>query len=104
MDMGVMKPPVGAVPVATEVVHLGQFTANVTYTGSVAPLQEQVVYPRVEGYLRNLSVYNGDRVSGNQLIGVVDSPDLQSKVAEAAAGHAAATSEIPTAQYNVARM
>lgn len=104
MDMGVMKPPVGAVPVATEVVHPGQFTAKVTYTGSVAPLQEQVVYPRVEGYLKNLSVYNGDRVIGNQLIGIVDSPDLQSRVAEAAAGHAAATSEIPTAQYNVARM
>lgn len=104
MDMTVMKPPVGAVPVATEIVHLGRFAAKVTYTGSVAPLQEQVVYPRVEGYLKNLSVYNGDHVSGNQLIAVVDSPDLQSKVAEAAAGRLAASSEIPTAQYNVARM
>jgi len=104
MDMTVMKPPVGAVPVATEVVHLGRFSAKVTYTGSVAPLQEQVVYPRVEGYLKNLSVYSGDRVSGNQLIAVVDSPDLQTKVSEAAAGRAAASSEIPTAQYNVVRM
>lgn len=104
MDMTVMKPPVGSVPVATETVHLGRFTAKVTYTGSVAPLQEQVVYPRVEGYLKSLSVYNGDHVSGNQLIAVVDSPDLQSKVAEADAGRNAAASEIPTAQYNVARM
>lgn len=104
MDMTVMKPPVGAVPVATEVVHLGQFSAKVSYTGSVAPLQEQVVYPRVEGYLKNLSVYNGDKVSANQLIAVVDSPDLQSKVAEASAGRVAAASEIPTARYNVARM
>jgi HlyD family secretion protein len=104
MDMTVMKPPVGAVPVATETMRLGRFSAKVTYTGSVAPLQEQIVYPRVEGYLKNLSVYNGDRVSGNQLIAVVDSPDLQSKVAEAAAGRVAASSEIPTAQFNVARM
>lgn len=104
MDMTVMKPPVGAVPVAAETVHLGRFSAKVTYTGSVAPLQEQIIYPRVEGYLKNLSVYNGDRVSGNQLIAVVDSPDLQSKVAEAAAGRAAASSEIPTAQSNVLRM
>lgn len=104
MDMTVMKPPVGAVPVATEVVHLGEFTAKVTYTGSVAPLQEQVIYPRVEGYLKSLTVYNGDRVAANQLIAIVDSPDLQSKVAEAAAGHSAASSEIPTANYNVARM
>ena len=104
MDITAMKPPVGAVPVATEVVHLGAFTAKVTYTGSVAPIEEQVVYPRVEGYLKNLSVYSGDRVSANQLIAVVDSPDLRSKVAEASAGQAAAVSEIPTAQYNVARM
>jgi len=104
MDMTVMKPPVGAVPVATEVVHFGQFTSKVTYTGSVAPLQEQVIYPRVEGWLKSFNIYNGDRVSANQLIAVVDSPDLQSKVAEAAAGRSAAASEVPKAQYGVAQM
>ncbi len=104
MDMTAMKPPVGSSPVATEVVHSGKFMARVTYTGSVAPMQEQVLYPRVEGCLTKLSVYNGDRVSENQLIAVVDSPDLQSKVAEAAAGRAAAASEVPAAQYNAARM
>ncbi|MHB9037381.1 MAG: efflux RND transporter periplasmic adaptor subunit [Armatimonadota bacterium] len=104
MDMTVMKPPVGAVPVATEVVHLGEFTGKVTYTGSVAPLQEQVIYPRVEGWLKNLTVYNGDQVSQGQLIGVVDSPDLQTRVAEATAGRAAAASEVPKAQYGVAQM
>ena len=86
MDMTVMKPPVGAVPVATETVHLGPFTAKVTYTGSVAPDQEQIVYPRVEGYLKNLSVYNGDRVSANQLIAIIDSPDLASKVSRSRCG------------------
>lgn len=104
MDMTAMKPPVGSVPVATEIVHLGRFSATVTYTGSVAPLQEQVVYPRVEGYLKSLTVYNGDAVSGGQLIALVDSPDLQSKVAEAMANRSAAASGIPTAQYNVAKM
>lgn len=104
MDMTVMKPPVGSVPVATEVVHLGKFTAKVTYTGSVAPLQEQVVYPRVDGTLKNLSVYNGDHVSAGQILGVIDSPDLQSKVAEASAGQTAAASEVPAARFNAARM
>lgn len=104
MDMTAMKPPVGAAPVATEVVHLGEFTAKVSYTGSVAPLQEQVLYPRVEGWLKNLNVYNGDRIAHGQLIAVVDSPDLQTKLAEAAAGRSAAASEIPTAQANVTRM
>lgn len=104
MDMTVMKPPVGAMPVATEVVHLGEFASKVTYTGSVAPLQEQVIFPRVEGWLKDLTVYNGDKVGRNQLIAVVDSPDLQSKVAEATAGRAAAASEVPRAQYGVAQM
>lgn len=104
MDMTVMKPPVGSVPVATEVVHLGHFEATVTYTGSVAPIQEQVIYPRVDGYLKNLSVYNGDRVISNQLIGIIDSPDLESKLAEASAGRSAAASEVPAAQYNAVRM
>lgn len=104
MDMSVMKPPVGAVPVATEVVHLGPFSQTVTYTGSVAPFQEQIIYARVEGILQGLNVYNGDRVSQGQLLATVDSPDLQSRVAEASAGAAAAASEIPTARYNVARM
>ena len=104
MDMTVMKPTVGSVPVAVEAVHLGSFNATVTYTGSVAPLQEQVIYPRVEGWLKNLNVYNGDQVRSGQLLAVVDSPDLQSKVAEAAAGQAAAATEIPAAHYEVARM
>lgn len=104
MDMTVMKPPVGSVPVATEVVHLGQFTAKVTYTGSVAPLQEQVIYPRVEGWLKDFRIYDGDSVSQGQLLAVVDSPDLQTRVAEASAGRVAAASEVPTAKFNAARM
>lgn len=104
MDMTTMKPTVGAAPVATEVVHLGPFVAKVTYTGSVAPLQEQIVYPRVEGMLRNLTVYNGDNIRQGQLIAIIDSPDLESKVAEASAGQAAASSEVPAAQSDVSRM
>ena len=104
MDMTVMKPPVGAVPVATETVHPGSFQAKVTYTGSVVPMQEQVIYPRVEGTLRSLTVYNGDRVRAGQVIAEVDSPDLESRVAEAAFGRAAAASEVPSAHYNVSRM
>ncbi len=103
MDMTIMKPPVGAVPVATEVVHTGSLQATVTYSGSVAPLQEQTVFPRVEGYLKSLSVYSGDRVSAGQLLAVVDSPDLQTKLAEARAGAASSESEIPSATHDAER-
>jgi len=104
MDMTAMRPPPGAVPVATEVVHRGGFSAKVTYTGSVAPLTEQIIYPRVEGWLRGLSAYDGDGVPAGKLLAVVDSPDLQTKVAEAAAGRAAAESEIAVAESGTARM
>lgn len=101
MVMTAMKPPVGAVPVATEVVHAGGFDAKVTYTGSVAPMQEQIIYPRVEGWLKDLMVYNGSKVGRGQLLAVVDSPDLRSKAAEASAGHVAALTEVPAARYGV---
>lgn len=103
MDMSTMVPPAGPVPVATEVVHQGPFSATVTYTGSVAPLQEQVIYPRVEGYLKELNVYNGDRVSRDQTLAIVDSPDLGTKAEEASAGYAAARKDIPIAQSEVSR-
>lgn len=46
MDMTAMKPPTGAVPVATAIVRPRGFSATVTYTGSVAPYTEQVIYAR----------------------------------------------------------
>ncbi|MDO8684977.1 MAG: efflux RND transporter periplasmic adaptor subunit [Armatimonadota bacterium] len=104
MDMTAMKPPTGAVPVATEVVGASGFTAKVKYTGSVAPYTEQNIYPRVEGWLQNLNVYNGDRVPAGKLLAVIDSPDLQTKVAEAAAGSAAAATEIGVAQASSIKM
>jgi multidrug efflux pump subunit AcrA (membrane-fusion protein) len=104
MDMSAMKPPVGSVPVATEVVSAGPFTAKVRYTGSVAPLTEQNILPRVEGWLTDLKVYNGDRVRAGQLLAVLNSPDIQSKLSEAKYGHIAALRDVPVSQADVARM
>lgn len=104
MDMTAMKPPVGSVPVATEFVGTGAFSAKVRYTGSVVAYTEQNVYPRVDGWLTGLKVYNGDRVKAGQLLAVLDSPDIQSKLSAANYGHAAALQEVPVAQSNLARM
>jgi len=104
MDMNAMKPPVGAVPVVTETVQPGPFMSAVTYTGSVAPFQEQDIYPRVEGWITDFRTYNGDRVSQGQLLAVIDSPDLQSRAAAASAGSVAAAADVPGAKSNVERM
>ncbi|MHB1001122.1 MAG: efflux RND transporter periplasmic adaptor subunit [Armatimonadota bacterium] len=104
MDMTAMKPPVGSVPVATEIVSRGSFNSKVRYTGTVAPYNEQNIFPRVEGWLTGLKVYNGDRVSSGQLLATLDSPDLQNKYSEAAYGHAASLKEVPVAQANLSKM
>ncbi|MHB1456915.1 MAG: efflux RND transporter periplasmic adaptor subunit [Armatimonadota bacterium] len=101
MDMTAMKAPLGSVPVATEVVYRAPFSSSVKYTGTVAPLNEQNIYPRVEGWLTGLKVYNGDKVKAGQLLAVIDSPDIGSKVAEAAYGHSAALRDIPISRANL---
>ncbi|MCL5104624.1 MAG: efflux RND transporter periplasmic adaptor subunit [Armatimonadetes bacterium] len=103
MDMSTMEPAAGPVPVATEVVRYTPFSAQVTYTGSVAPLQGQIIYPRVDGRLTQLRVYNGSRVSANEILAVIDSPDIGTRLAEASAGYSAALSGIPIAQSDAAR-
>lgn len=103
MDMTVMKPPVGSVPVAAEEVRRGPFSAKVTYTGTVAPYMEQNVYPRVEGWLRELVVYNGDHVRPGQLLARIDSPDIESRLSEATAGEIAAQRDVPVAEAEITR-
>jgi len=63
-----MPPANARAPVTTEVVRYGTVVEKVTYTGSVAPYLEQNVYPRVEGWLADLTVYAGDRVVAGQVI------------------------------------
>ncbi|MHB1456023.1 MAG: HlyD family secretion protein [Armatimonadota bacterium] len=104
MDMTAMKPPIGSVPVATEFAGTGEFRSKVRYTGSVVAYNEQNIYPRVDGWLTGLKVYNGDRVIAGQLLAVLDSPDIQNKLSEASYGQVAALQEIPIAQSNLTRM
>ncbi|MCL5104329.1 MAG: biotin/lipoyl-binding protein, partial [Armatimonadetes bacterium] len=104
MDMSTMEPAAGPVPVATEIVRYAPFSARVTYTGSVAPLQEQIIYPRVDGRLTQLRVYNGSRVSANQILAVIYSPDIGTRLAEASAGYSAALVGVPIAKSDAARL
>lgn len=104
MDMTAMKPPIGSVPVATEFVKRGPFSAKVRYTGSVAAYTEQTIYPRVEGWLTGLNIYSGDSVRAGQVLAILDAPDVQNKLSEATYGHIAALKGIPIAQADLSRM
>lgn len=79
MDMTVMKPPVGAVPVEVATVSSGQVRARVSYSGSVVAFNEAQIAPRVTGRIVSMPVYPGDRVRRGQLLVRLDSDELRAK-------------------------
>jgi multidrug efflux pump subunit AcrA (membrane-fusion protein) len=98
-------------PVAIAPVDRGPITGAVTYTGSVAPLNEEDVYPRVTGRIVELPVYPGDAVRAGQVVARLDSVELSSRVAEAEAGLATARAsraqmdaDLAAAQHAVTQM
>ncbi|HEX9259664.1 MAG TPA: efflux RND transporter periplasmic adaptor subunit, partial [Acidimicrobiales bacterium] len=87
----------GAYPVTAVDVERGAVTGSVTYTGSVAALNEEDVFPRVTGRIVDLSVYPGDVVKPGQRVARLDDVELASRVAEAEA-------MLATAQANRVQM
>ena len=77
-------------PVTLAPVERGAVTGSVVYTGSVAPFNEEDIYPRVTGRIVEMLVYPGDAVRPGQVLARLDSVELSSKVGEAEAGLAAA--------------
>src|SRR5207247_1788793 len=82
MDMTVMKPPVGAVPVAAMAAKRQRISSTVSYTGSAVPFLDQDVYPRVTGSITWMPFYPGERVRRGQLLARLDAAELGSKVNE----------------------
>ncbi len=72
-------------PVRVETVKPQVLEASVSYTGTIKPYQEIMVYPRVAGQLTNYSVYPGDRVTAGQPLATLDASELTTGVAEAVA-------------------
>ena len=72
-------------PVLVETVKPQVLEASVSYTGTIKPYEEIMVYPRVAGELTNYSVYPGDRVTAGQPIATLDASELTTGVAEAVA-------------------
>lgn len=98
MDMG-MRVTSGATPfpVTLASVERGPVKGMVVYTGSVAPFNEEDIYPRVTGRIVEMPVYPGDAVRAGQVVARLDDVELSSRVREA---EAMAT----TAQANRAQM
>jgi len=84
-------------PVTLATVDRGSVTGAVTYTGSVAPFNEEDIYPRVTGRIVEMRVYPGDRVEQGQVVARLDDVELSSRVRETEA-------MLATSQANRAQM
>lgn len=72
MDMTVMVPPKGALPVGMAKVERERISGSVTYTGTVQAYTDEDVYPRVTGRVVKMAVYPGDIVKVGQLLVQLD--------------------------------
>ena len=91
MDMS-MRMTAGSTPFPVVIVPVerGPITGTVTYTGSIAPFNEEDIYPRVTGRIVEMPVYPGDAVRPGQVLARLDSVELSSRIREAEAALAAA--------------
>jgi membrane fusion protein, multidrug efflux system len=80
MDMN-MRITSGATPFPVVVVPVerGPMSGTVVYTGSVAPFNEEDIYPRVTGRIVEMLVYPGDAVRPGQVLARLDSVELSSR-------------------------
>ena len=74
--------------------HLGAADRVLTLPGSVRPLEETVIYPRANGYLRRWLVDMGDHVREGQLLAEIDTPELDQELAQARADLAQAEARV----------
>lgn len=98
-----MSPVVGRIAVVAEPAKIGPIERKVTYTGSVATVQEVTVYPRHEGWVQSFTLYEGDHVSRGQVIARLDRAELEAVVAQAKSMVAQAEAEVRQAEANLAR-
>ncbi|MEC4683576.1 MAG: efflux RND transporter periplasmic adaptor subunit [Nitrospirota bacterium] len=61
---------------------------RVSYTGTVRPYEETVVYARTDGYVKQLAVYPGDTVHKGQVLAVLETSNLDPVLKKAQAGFA----------------
>jgi len=74
------SPLAGGIAVSVEPAKFDEITSKVTYTGSATPYYEVSVYPRVEGWLEEIYVDEGDYVKKGQLIARLDRAELTARV------------------------
>ncbi len=89
-------------PVIVAPVEHGAISGTVTYTGSVAPFNEEDIFPRVTGRIVEMPVYPGDPVRSGQVVARLDDVELSSRLREAEAMAATADANRSQMQADLA--
>ena len=64
----------------------GDIVSSITLPGDLVGLYQSTLYAKVTGYLKTISVDKGDWVKEGQVLAVIEVPELQERLARAAAG------------------
>lgn len=68
--------------------------------GTIQPMEETTVYPRVDGYVRSWSVDIGDVVKEGQVLAEIDTPEIDQQLAQARAQAAEGAASVLQAKAN----
>lgn len=101
MNLGPKKPV--RIQVQTEPARREPITQVVTASGKIRPQTEVKVSADVGGYIRKLTVEEGDRVEQGQLLVQVDPEIYQARVLEARAAEQTATARLKLAEASLTR-
>jgi len=96
-------PPATILTVPVTTVGPATLANDLTLTAEFLPYQDVDVMAKVAGYVKTISVDIGDHVQQGQVLAVLEAPEIQSDVARAKAGVAAAEANIVTEQAAVQR-
>ena len=89
MDMGAMRAPIGVFPVGADYALERRVGGTETFPATVVALSDEDVVARVDGLVKEVLVYPGDRVKGGQLLARLQADELSSQaLAESLAAQA----------------
>ena len=84
-DMLFTPPVVGPQGVDVAMVEQRRLEDTVTYTGAVQPDEDVVLYARVNGFVKALKVYPGDRVKKGEVLATLETSELEPELEHARA-------------------
>ena len=82
------RPPAGAAPANTPdtvpvfVLHDTSVSKSIELSAELLPYEQAELFARVQGYIRDVKVDMGDKVSRGQTLAIIEAPELQTKYAE----------------------